>query len=561
LRPELAARLRQVDPLPLPPVAAPLPVAPAAPAPSPGEPGVTAPGSDPAEPLATAGSSLDLEPPARTKVLDRVRAAAEQRPASGGELYPLTLASLRQDVLANDLGLAVELYDPAIAEEEHRAEAARFEAVLGATVRRESAVGSAGERVVVSTIAPGLTLPLPPGTVLGVEAGDAYTERGEPPAGAALPAGVTSGASHTPWVGFSLSQPLLRGLGAANTAPVRQAALRVRVADARAKVAVVRLLAQAEQTYWEYYCAHTGLQLQLHQHELTRRQEASARRLVEEGVRTEVEITRARAAVAERIEAILVAETRRRLAERALKRMLRLDRLPLDGPTILRPDSLPAPEPRLFDRGLMVALALQDRAELVEGQLQEAIARLDEDTARNAALPELRLDFRYSFSAARPRLDDAIDQLTREASRGWSGGLTFELPLGNGAAAARRRAAVLVRARSEASRRLLEQAVTEEVLGAIDAVESSWEQIAANRDAVVLAQQAYAAEQLQFQQGFVTGNEVNLALAALARAQSAELEATCAHQKSLVDLAVATGTVAGEGGVSWAPQEGEGDRP
>jgi len=103
---------------------------------------------------------------------------------------------------------------------------------------------------------------------------------------------------------------------------------------------------------------------------------------------------------------------------------------------------------------------------------------------------------------------------------------------------------------------VLEQAVTEEALGAIDAVEQSWQRIAANRLAVSLAEQAYVAEQAQFQQGFVTGNEVMLALAALAEARSAELEATCDHRQSWVDLAFATGTVAGEVGVSWVQAGG-----
>ncbi|MBM4321745.1 MAG: TolC family protein [Deltaproteobacteria bacterium] len=461
-------------------------------------------------------------------------------------VFPLALPALRKHVLERNLGLAVELFDPAIAEQEHRAEAARFEALLGATLGHASGPGPEGEQLTTSSVAPSLHLPLRLGTTLSLDLGYLRTE-GAP---GAQPGGEPPGSLHAPSWGLSVSQPLLRGGGTASSASERQAGLRVRIAEARAKLAVVRALAGAERTYWEYYCAHEGLGLQLELHELARQQETSARRLVDEGVRTEVEIARARAGVARRLEAILLAETRRRLAELSLKGMIRLEELPLGSPTAIRPDSQPRPRPLVLGREAVIRLALTQRMELFESQVQEAIDAVAVDIRRNDALPELTLDFDYSFSAARPRFTEALEQLARAASPAWSGGLTFALPLG-GAAEGQLQAAMLARAKTAAGRQLLEQAVTEEVLGAIDAVEQSWQRIAANRLAVSLAEQAYGAEQVQFQQGFVTGNEVMLALSALAEARFAELEATCDHQKSWVDLAYATGTVAGEVGVSW----------
>src|SRR6185295_11816835 len=156
-------------------------------------------------------------------------------------------------------------------------------------------------------------------------------------------------------------------------------------------------------------------------------------------------------------------------------------------------------------------------------EIQQVIDRLNLDVADNALLPDLTLDFTYSFSGSRPQFDDALAQVFDDELNSWSLGLSLQIPLqGDQAAQARMRAALLEQTRTQTTRRLLEQSITQEVLDAVDAVEQGWQQILASRMGLSAAEDTYAAEKTSFQIGTRTSTEVLDALAALAEAQLAQ---------------------------------------
>jgi len=82
-------------------------------------------------------------------------------------------------------------------------------------------------------------------------------------------------------------------------------------------------------------------------------------------------------------------------------------------------------------------------------------------------------------------------------------------------------------------------------------VASAWQRITAAQLASVLATRTLEAESRQFDRGARTSTDVLDAATNLADAQTSEVVAIGDYRISLVDLAVATGTVLGGAGVSW----------
>jgi len=103
---------------------------------------------------------------------------------------------------------------------------------------------------------------------------------------------------------------------------------------------------------------------------------------------------------------------------------------------------------------------------------------------------------------------------------------------------------------SKENRKLL---IKQEVLGAVDQVETNWQQIMASRQNAILEGRVYEAEIRQFEQGLRTSTDVLDALTRLAVAQSSEIKSLTDYQISLVDLAYATGTLLGAGKIQWEP--------
>ena len=482
-----------------------------------------------------------------SEALQSAQAAVRPKP---DEAFALTLPEARQHALTHNLSLRVDRFDPTIAQQSYHAQLARFEAVLSAQVRWDSSHDLTDAQTAVLSLEPSVEVPLETGGRASLRLPYSRQDSDTLDFTTEEPVGV----SHGPGLSFSLSQPLLRNAGlSTNRAPIHTALLRVRQADARTRVAMIRLLANTERTYWQYYAAHEDLKIQLQQHELAQEQLRAAQRLVDEGVRTTVEVTRARSGVARRFESIIRAETGRRRLERALKRVLNVPALPIDSARPILISTPPSLIKRVFHRDKLLELAWANRMELFDNELEQAIDRTELAASDNATLPGLSFDFSYSFSGSQSELDTAIEQLWDSELNNYGVGLVAEIPLGNAAARARHNRALLTQARTRASREVLRQGIAQEVYDAADALEQNWHRILSNRLAVALAAETYEAEKLQFQLAVITSTEVLDALSALAAAQSAEIQAIADYQISRVDLAFATGTILGQNGITWAP--------
>jgi outer membrane protein TolC len=481
--------------------------------------------------------------------------------AAAPEEMALTLAECRAGALRGNLGLNVTLIDPLIAREALIQQQAVYEPFFftSATHRKtDSPV----------LIAPGDPLLRPfllssKAETLSGEAGVEFPLRTGGTLSLSLPAGRSKvdGAdprldpAYDAGLDVSLSQPLLRGAGVGvNTYLIRIAELSEMQTASRTKLEVMRVLASVDRAYWALFSARRQLAVRANERGLAVAQLERARRMVQAGSMSEVEIIRAETGVAERDEAVIVAANTVRDRERELKTALQMEGLDVASPTGIIPATEARPEQYAFDRDKLIAAALANRMELLELEYQIAQDALTIDLQENATLPALALGYTYGIAGIGSDFGDAVDLAADKRFEGHTVSLSMTVPLGNRAARSALREAMLSKTRTLATRESRIASIRQEVLGAADAVETAWQRVVANRQRAVLAQRTLDAEVRQYGLGLRTSTEVLEAQARLADAQSAEINSVTQYQISLVDLAFATGTLSGEADVEWQPR-------
>lgn len=474
-------------------------------------------------------------------------------PFASRERIGITIEQARAWTLANNLSLQAVLLDPTIANQRVTREEGRFDAVIFANAsysdsEQPTATQLEGSQVERFSFTPGVRVPLRTGgqvsfdlPVSRVDTNNQFSTLN--------PAYDIDGR-------FSISQPLLRNSGRrVNTHGIRVAALSQQISESRTKLEIIRQLSDADRAYWRLYAAQQALEVRVLEYQLAREQLETARRRVDAGDLPEVEMTRAESGLASTLERIIFAQNGIKERERELKRIMNAPGLDIAGSTFLTPETLPDPVRYEFDFELLSELAVAERMELLELELQLAI---DESTIalnKNATLPLFTLDYTvvtnglgdsWSSAAGQTRRGDFIDSIVQAR---------FETPLGNRQATSNLRESILQRVQRLSTREARRQAIREETLNAADRVEASWQRILASRLAVITATRTLDAERRQFDVGVRTSTDVLDASTRLGDARLIEIQALTDYQISLVDLAFATGTTLGAARVDWSPTD------
>ena len=473
------------------------------------------------------------------------------RPVRSGAVFtPVTLERVRQLALQNNLDLRVELLNPTIAREALSEEESRFEWTFttDATYTKTdqpTASQLSGSQVDDFQITPGLTIPLRTGGTIQL---DVPIERFE-----TNNQFSTLNPAYTSDVQVSLTQPLLRGFGTdSNAARIRVAFYNYQQSEARAKLEVIRVLANADRAYWRLYAARQVLGVRKQEYDLATAQLERARRQARAGTVAEVEVVRAESGAADTLEGIIVAENDVRDRERELKRMLNDPvEFALDGPEVI----VAATEPRAVtfevDEHRVLERAMNGRMELLEQELRILAESANIAFARNDLLPLLTVQYTYGINGLGDSYDDSFDMVREANFQDHRIGFQLSVPIGNEAARSRLRAALARRLQELATKEQRELQIRQEVLDAVDQLEANWQRYLAARKRVVLAARVLDVEVRQFDQGLRTSTEVLDAQTRLANARADEIAALTEHQIAQVDLAFATGTLLGASHVQW----------
>jgi len=478
------------------------------------------------------------------------------------ESLELNVADVRAAALANNLDLKVELVEPSIAQEAIVEEEAEFEPSLfglaeRARIDRESSViGASGVNTRRTSYDAGVLLPLRTGGTISVSLPSGKLDDDALPKHRSREDPEIINPVYEAGLKFSISQPLLRNAGIhTNTHFIRVAKYGRDIADARTKLEAIRILAEADRAYWLLYAAREVLKVTQDQYELAEQQLDEAERRVAAGASPRVEIMRAQSGVARRREAIIVADTEVRRRERDLKRIMNREDLGMRSPAAVVPVTLPNPVGLDLDGDALAEFAVANRMEMLELELQLAVDESTIDFERSSTLPALTLDYSYTLNGLGESFHDAFDGIGNGSYADYSIGLSAEIPIGNKAAKARLRRAMLQRLQRLASRDQLELAIRQQVYDVLDQLRENWQRIIAAGEDVRLAGATWRAEKQQFEVGLRTSTEVLEAAARLAGAQSREIIALAAYEISLIDIAVATGTLLGQDRVMWQPTE------
>jgi outer membrane protein TolC len=475
------------------------------------------------------------------------------RPATTQPLadVKLTIEEARRLALENNLDLKVELFSPAIARENLNAAEAEFESIFTTgvdygttdTPTASQLESNQGENF---SIRPGLRVPLRTGGEIRLDTPLSRNETDNEFA--------TLNPSYANDLAATISQPLARGGGVyANTQGIRIAFYAYQQQQARTKLEVIRLLTAADIVYWRLYAAREALTVRRREYELAEQQLQRARNQVRAGAAAEADVVRAQSGLADRVEAIIIADNFVRDRERELKRLLNAPDLDMQSPTVVIPATLPRPLYYEVDAERMIARSLDRRMELLDLELQIAADTADVRVARNATLPLVSLAYTYNVNGLGGTLDDAFSMVRSNEFVDHRFGLQIEIPIGNQQARSRLRSAILQRLQTLATRQQRELLIRQEVLNAIDQLEANWQRILAARQRVAAEARVLEVEIRQFEQGLRTSTEVLEAQTRLANAKLSEISAVSEYEIAQVDIAFATGTVLGASRVHWEP--------
>lgn len=510
--------------------------------------------------LSDYGQRVDLD---RLRTIDAMdptgfRAADQSMPASaeayidrfkGVERADLTVEEARAAALVNNLNLAVSLLDPAIASESVSQEEARWESTFnlsGSLNKSDSPTGSRLDSAQqdFARIEPSLDIPMRTGGTISIGLPMSRSETNNEFS--------TLNPAYTSDLELSLTHELLRNAGRrANTNALRIASYNSQIASATTRLQVIQQLSGVDRQYWIVYGQRQALIVREEEYRVAQAQLERARRQFNAGAVAQIEVTRAESGLADRIDGIIRAQTNLVTGQRELKRIINIPGLDVDSPTELTPTSLPDPARFEFDRQGLADRAVDQRMEMLELELRLLADASNIELARNQTLPLVTLQALYRLNGLGPDFGESISTTAENDFEDWSLGVNASIPIGNQAASARLRQAILQRVQRLNTRAARSQLIRQEVYDAIDEVEAGWQRIMAARQSVILNQRSLDAEQRQFDVGASTTTDVLDASAALAVARLAEIQAIVDYQVAQVNLAAATGTLIGAAKVRW----------
>jgi outer membrane protein TolC len=343
------------------------------------------------------------------------------------------------------------------------------------------------------------------------------------------------------WTGglaLTVTQPLLRNAGfdvtktfirvAQNNATVEEHVFRDRV---------LTVLATVEQTYWEVVFANENLKVAEAALKAAQELGASNRAKAKAGIMSIVDVLQAEAAVASRVEQVLVADKTIRDQEDQLRRLLNpaeedlrqdLRLTPLDQPVVtLEPISLQE----------AIDTAIEQRPEIIQAKKNMETSDLNTKFAKNQILPTLSFQGTMGMAGLGKDYPDSVNRNFSGDFYNYGAGLVLSYPLGNRSAWSTYNKRQLEAKNAESSLVSVRQQIIVGVREAVRRVQTDFKRIETTRSARIMAEKQLQAEQERLKVGLSTTRFVLDFQRDLATAQGNELRATVDYNKSLSNLA------------------------
>lgn len=344
---------------------------------------------------------------------------------------------------------------------------------------------------------------------------------------------------------LTFTQPLLRDFGIAiNLAAIRQAQNTEQNAEQRVLQAILDTLFEVQQGYWNLIFRIQDLAVKRESQKLAEDFLAENKIRVELGALAPIELVQAETRVRTREGDVITAESAVREAEDRLKEVLNLSEIlgtwdlrirPTDQPSFVPVASIPV--------GEKVDLALKNRPDYVQSQLDIASREIARDFARNQRLPRLDFVGQASVGAFGDGVDESLSEVSDAGGYEWSVGVRFQYPLGNRFARNEflKRDLELQQARVD-QRRLL-RTIVRQIRQAVREIETVSKRVEVTRAATVLARTQLEAEQEKFRLGLSTSFNVFEFQEDLSIAQTDATRALSDYNVALARLDQVTGKI------------------
>jgi len=343
------------------------------------------------------------------------------------------------------------------------------------------------------------------------------------------------------WTGglaLTLTQPLLRNAGidvtktfikvARNNADVEQHVFRDRV---------LTVIATVEQTYWELVFANENLKVAQAALKAAEELLATNRAKAKAGVMSIVDVLQAEAAVASRVEQVLVAEKSIRDQEDQLRRLLNPGEEDLRQDVRLTPTDIPVTVLEPLSLQEAIDTAIDQRPEIVQAKKNVDSGELNKQFARNQLLPTLSFQGTMGMAGLGKDYGDSFSKNFSGDFYNYGAGLVLSYPLGNRSAVSTYNKRQLEARNAEITLASVRQQIIVGVREAVRRVQTDFKRIETTRSARIMAEKQLQAEQERLKVGLSTTRFVLDFQRDLATAQGNELRATVDYNKSLSNLA------------------------
>jgi outer membrane protein len=343
---------------------------------------------------------------------------------------------------------------------------------------------------------------------------------------------------------LNLIQPLLKDFGiSVNESQINIAVNNHQISILKLQQELISTLSQSQKLYWDLVFNMQNLEVKNLLLEQARDLLEKNKARVEVGLAVKVDVLEAEADVAARQEEVVVAQYGVKDTEDKLKQITNILSEPNRRQLALVPTEEPMILPQKLDMEQTIVLALDNRAEYNQSQLELKNSRINLLLAKNGILPEVNLSGNIGYSGLGKDFNDDWDELSNTDHPVWGVGVNFKFPLGNRFASNERIQRELEQEQAGLRIKEIELQIILEVRQALRQLQTNLKRIDSTKIAQELEQEKLKIEEERFELGMTTSHDLLEFQTDLATAKSNHLKAIIDYNKSFIDLDVATGTM------------------
>ena len=485
--------------------------------------------------------------------------AAPPRADENGDLE-LTIFDAITFALEYNLELRVEELSPAIASERIREAYGEFDPVFSVEGSRDSVERRQNTLEFLSTgqvvterifeeesilLRTGVEQKIPLGTVFDLHT---RVRRVENSVTRDSPMSLFS-PEYESFAGLQIRQPLLRGFGPeANLARIRVARLGLSMAEEEREIAVINKVSEVVNAYYDLIYAEENQLVKEEALAVSERILEENQRRMELGLMTSIDVIEARVRVSESREELIRARAFRRERDLELRRLI-FDRADWNPAGRLRavtelPEEIETPP----DPVGLFAGALHRRPDYRLARNDLRRNRVRESFTRNAARPQLDLQFSFGYSGLDGEVGSSFDRVWDQSHPEWSAGVVLRVPWGNRQGRAQLAAVRTERRQAELELRKIEYDIETALQVSASRLEAIRQTVRTARESLQFAEEAVRIEERRLETGRTTTFRVLELQSAVSNARTRELAARVDGQKALASLWAVSGRLLDEYG-------------